>query len=130
MANKKKNYYEILKVSKNATYEEIKEAYRKLVLKYHPDKVPPEKKKEAEEKFKEISEAYEVLSDPEKRKLYDTYGTADFSDYNNYQFNFQDFAYKHRRDFNDIDFIEIIKKFAVPALVLLIYYLIKNTKKD
>ena len=57
MAKAKKNYYEILGVSPNATQEEIKEAYRKLVLKYHPDKVPPEKKKEAEEKFKEISEA-------------------------------------------------------------------------
>jgi len=102
MAKAKKNYYEILGVSPNATQEEIKEAYRKLVLKYHPDKVPPEKKKEAEEKFKEISEAYEVLSDPEKRKLYDTYGTADFSDYSNYNFNFQDFFSRHYEDLRDI----------------------------
>jgi DnaJ-class molecular chaperone with C-terminal Zn finger domain len=60
---KKKDYYEILGVSRNATQEEIKEAYRKLALKYHPD---VNKSKEAEEKFKEITEAYAVLSDPEK----------------------------------------------------------------
>ncbi|MEO0143365.1 MAG: molecular chaperone DnaJ [candidate division WOR-3 bacterium] len=102
MATKKKDYYEILGVSRNATQEEIKEAYRKLVLKYHPDKVPPEKKKEAEEKFKEISEAYEVLSDPEKRKLYDTYGTADFSDYTNYNFNVEDFFSRHYEDLRDV----------------------------
>ncbi|RLD16928.1 MAG: molecular chaperone DnaJ [Caldiserica bacterium] len=72
----KKDYYEILGVPKNATQEEIKKAYRKLALKYHPDRVPPEKKKEAEEKFKEISEAYAVLSDPEKRRQYDMYGHA------------------------------------------------------
>jgi DnaJ-domain-containing protein 1 len=65
-----KNYYEILNIDSNATQEEIKEAYRKLVLIYHPDKVPPEKKKEAAEYFRKIQEAYEVLSDPEKRKLY------------------------------------------------------------
>ncbi len=102
MATKRKDYYEILGVSKNATYEEIKDAYRKLVLKYHPDKVPPEKKKEAEEKFKEISEAYEVLSDPQKRKLYDTYGTADFSGYSGNDFNFQDFYSRHYDDLRDI----------------------------
>ncbi|MCX7947480.1 MAG: molecular chaperone DnaJ [candidate division WOR-3 bacterium] len=102
MATKKRDYYEILGVSRNATQEEIKDAYRKLVLKYHPDKVPPEKKKEAEEKFKEISEAYEVLSDPEKRRNYDTYGTSDFSDYSNYDFNFQDFYTRHYDDLRDL----------------------------
>jgi len=70
----KKDYYEILGVSRDASQEEIKRAYRKLALEYHPDRHPPEKRKWAEEKFKEISEAYEVLMDPEKRRLYDAYG--------------------------------------------------------
>ncbi len=76
MMSTKRDYYEILGVPRDASIEEIKKAYRKLALQYHPDRVPPEKKKEAEEKFKEISEAYAVLSDPEKRKLYDAYGHA------------------------------------------------------
>lgn len=69
-------YYEILGVSKTATLDEIKKAYRKLAFKYHPDQ--NQGNKEAEEKFKQISEAYAVLSDPEKRKQYDTYGSANF----------------------------------------------------
>jgi len=70
-----KDYYEILGVPRNATQEEIKRAYRRLVLKYHPDR---NKSKEAEEKFKEINEAYAVLSDPEKRRQYDAMGAAGF----------------------------------------------------
>ena len=66
------DYYEILGVSRNATKVEIKKAYRKLAMKYHPDKNPGDK--EAEEKFKLISEAYQVLSDDEKRAIYDRYG--------------------------------------------------------
>ncbi|MBZ4659431.1 MAG: dnaJ [Desulfacinum sp.] len=67
-----RDYYEILGVSRNATDEEIKKAYRKLALKYHPDRNPGDK--EAEERFKEAAEAYEVLRDPQKRQIYDQYG--------------------------------------------------------
>lgn len=67
-----KDYYKVLGVKKDASQEEIRKAYRKLAVKYHPDKNPDDKA--AEEKFKEISEANEVLSDPEKRKQYDTLG--------------------------------------------------------
>ena len=74
MMSTKRDYYEILNVSKAAPLDEIKKAYRTLAMKYHPDRVPPEQKKEAEEKFKEISEAYAVLSDTQKRSLYDQYG--------------------------------------------------------
>jgi DnaJ-class molecular chaperone len=70
----KRDYYEILGVKKNATQEELKKAYRELALRYHPDRVSADKKKEAENTFKEISEAYAVLSDPQKRGLYDQYG--------------------------------------------------------
>ncbi len=68
----KRDYYEVLGVQKNATADEIKKAYRKLAIKYHPDKNPGDK--EAEEKFKEAAEAYEVLSNDEKRQKYDQFG--------------------------------------------------------
>lgn len=69
----KRDYYEVLGVNKNATEDEIKKAYRKLAKKYHPD-ANPNNKEEAEAKFKEVNEAYENLSDPQKRKMYDQFG--------------------------------------------------------
>ncbi|MCS7280521.1 MAG: molecular chaperone DnaJ [Desulfobacterota bacterium] len=89
-----KDYYQILNVDRNATEEEIKKAYRRLALKYHPDRNPGDK--EAEEKFKDINEAYQVLSDPEKRAKYDRYGTVDGVD------SIFDFGFRTRFD----DFFE------------------------
>ena len=80
----KKDYYEVLGVPKDATDEVIRKAYKKLAIKWHPDKHVDDKK-EAEEKFKEISEAYSVLSDPKKKREYDTGGMDfDFGDFDNF----------------------------------------------
>jgi len=99
MAVKYKDYYEILGVPRTATQEEIKAAFRRLARKYHPDLNPGDK--QAEEKFKEINEAYEVLGDPKKRELYDRLGSnwkagADFTPPPGWE--------KIRFDFGDFDF--------------------------
>ena len=70
----KQNYYELLEVNRNASDAEIKKAYRKLAMKYHPDRNPDDTS--AEEKFKEVQKAYEVLSDKQKRAAYDQFGHA------------------------------------------------------
>src|ERR1700741_37631 len=71
--SQQRDYYEILGVTKAASIEEIKSSYRKAALKWHPDR-SPENKEEAEHRFRECTEAYSVLSDPQKRQIYDTYG--------------------------------------------------------
>ncbi|HFC47149.1 MAG TPA: J domain-containing protein, partial [Dissulfuribacter thermophilus] len=86
-----KDYYKILGVSKDATQEEIKKAFRKLALKYHPDRHKGDK--EAEERFKEINEAYAVLSDPEKRRQYDTFGSQEFHQHFTREDIFRDFDF-------------------------------------
>ncbi|MCE5263527.1 MAG: DnaJ domain-containing protein [Deltaproteobacteria bacterium] len=88
------DYYKTLGIEKNADQEVIKKAYRKLALKYHPDRNP--NNREAEEKFKKISEAYAVLSDPEKRKQYDSFGSDQFSQRYSQEDIFRNF------DLNDI----------------------------
>lgn len=91
----KRDYYEILGLNKNATTEEIKKAYRKLALKYHPDRNSSDSN--AEKNFKEINEAYQVLSDPEKRARYDQFGSAEgFGG-----FDFRDFQGRGFSDFGD-----------------------------
>src|SRR5216117_4208681 len=77
MATEKRDYYEVLGVGRSATDEEVKRAYRKLAVKFHPDKNPDDP--HAEEKFKELGEAYDVLMDPDKRAAYDRFGHAAFA---------------------------------------------------
>lgn len=96
-----KDYYSILSVSEDASLDQIKKAYRSLALKYHPDRAKTEDKKQAEEKFKEISEAYYVLSDEKRRREYDEYRQG----YRSYSGS--DFAQAQGFDFN-----EVLKHFA------------------
>ncbi len=93
-----KDYYETLGVAKGASQDEIRKAFRGLARKYHPD-TNPENKEEAEEKFKEISEAYEVLSDENKRRMYDQTGRVDFGSGRS-DFTWEDFS--HFNDFSDL----------------------------
>lgn len=102
----KRDYYEILGVSKNASEQDIKQAYRKLALQYHPDK--NKGKPEAEEKFKEATEAYEILRDPKKRASYDKFGHAGISGVE----GFGRGAYSDFSDiFGDFDFGDIFEGF-------------------
>ncbi|MDD4364066.1 MAG: DnaJ domain-containing protein, partial [Atribacterota bacterium] len=106
MANK--DYYQTLGVSKEASQEEIKKSYRKLALKYHPD-ANPNNKEEAEKKFKEIGEAYAILSDPEKRSKYDQFGTADPTGNGAGGFDFRNFYGEGSDDFGS--FSDIFESF-------------------
>lgn len=100
----KKDYYDILGVNKSSSQDEIKKAYRKLAMKYHPDR--NKDNPSAEAKFKEVKEAYETLSDVEKKKMYDQFGHSDFSQFGNNQSygssNFDGFNSHGNFDFNDI----------------------------
>lgn len=80
MKESKRCYYEVLDLQKTCSEDEVKKGYRKLAMKWHPDK-NPDNKEEASEKFREVNEAYEVLSDGEKRKKYDKYGHKGTSSY-------------------------------------------------
>jgi len=104
----KRDYYQVLGVSRDASEDEIRKAYRRLAMKYHPDK-NPDNRKEAEEKFKEISEAYEVLMDKDKRARYDAYGHAGVEgDFGPGGFTWQDFT--RAADIEDI-FGDVFKDF-------------------
>ena len=104
----KRDYYEVLGVAKNASDAELKKAYRKLAKKYHPDVNPGDK--EAEAKFKEATEAYGILSDPDKRKQYDQFGHAAFENGGGGAGGFGGF------DFNGADMGDISAIFSVICL--------------
>jgi len=97
------DYYEVLGIKKDSSTQDIKKAYRKLAMKYHPDRNKGDK--EAEEKFKKISEAYAVLSDPEKRKQYDTFGESGFQQ-----------RYSQEDIFRGFDLGDILKEFGLGGM--------------
>jgi len=95
--SEKRDFYEVLGINRSASADEVKKAYRKLARQYHPD-ANPDNREEAREKFKEVSEAYDILSDTEKRKLYDQFGHAGVDrQYGGFKPN--DFYRRHRTDF-------------------------------
>lgn len=100
----KKDYYDVLGLSKTATPEEIKKAYKRMAIKFHPDK---NHSKHAEDAFKKISQAYQVLSDAEKRKFYDTYGTEE-------EAREQYYRQQHQEYYEDIDPFNIFEMFMGP----------------
>ncbi|MBS4015531.1 MAG: DnaJ domain-containing protein, partial [Candidatus Latescibacteria bacterium] len=109
----KRDYYEILGVNKSASVDEIKSAYRRLAKQYHPD-MNPNNRQESEEKFKELSEAYEVLIDQDKRNLYDQYGHEGVSQrFSPGGFQWRDFSHaEDLRDlFGDFDISQIFRGF-------------------
>lgn len=104
MANKR-DYYEVLGVSKDATDQDIKSSFRKLSRKWHPDMQSSKtdaEKKDAEEKFKEIAEAYEVLSDKSKRANYDKFGFEDQNNFSSSGMDMHDFMRRHASMFGDM----------------------------
>lgn len=105
----KKDYYDTLGINKDASKDEVKKAYKKLAMKYHPDRAPEEKKKEYEEKFKVINEAASVLGDEQKRAQYDQFGTAE-PGFDSSSFNGFDFSNFSTSD-GDFDFEDIFDTF-------------------
>jgi molecular chaperone DnaJ len=115
-----KNYYEILGVEKTATLDEIKKAYRKLAMQYHPDKAGEDK--ESEERFKQVAEAYEVLADDEKRKNYDNFGSAKAQ---NPHEDFNDIRSQFNQAFNHFTHVQN-KGASIPSYVSVTLEEIKN----
>lgn len=103
--------YEILEVDSSSSACDIKRAYRKLALRYHPDKVSEEERHEAEVKFKEISHAYEILSDDTKREHYDMYGTTDGSDYGASAYDSNPFGAAYSHEYGADDFSNFFSQF-------------------
>uniref|UniRef100_A0A7C3YPB0 Chaperone protein DnaJ n=1 Tax=candidate division WOR-3 bacterium TaxID=2052148 RepID=A0A7C3YPB0_UNCW3 len=129
---KKEDYYELLGVRRDATEEEIKRAYYALAKKYHPD-MNPDNRKEAEEKFKKISEAYEVLMDKEKRKLYDTYGHEGVSQkFSPGGFQWQDFTHADvfKDIFGDFDFDDFFSRIRSGGSIFDIFDELKVKKRE
>ncbi len=115
-----KDFYQILEIDKNASGDEIKSAFRKKAMKYHPDKNPDDK--EAEEKFKEINEAYETLSDPVKKQHYDIGPEYHSADMNDFGFSQHDFF----KDFFNNKFLSVLQG----MLILSVEEAYKGCKKD
>ena len=110
--NKKKDYYKILEINKNSTPDEIRKAYKKLAFKHHPDKNLGNRE-ESEKKFKDISEAYSVLSDPSKKSDYDAFGRTEFQSFNYNNFDAFEFFHEIFKDNNDEEFEREYEKYKI-----------------